>query len=207
MIDIDLSLESRHRQNAEGCVKTWEDLVRYRTVLDQVDPKVIIECGTFSGKSALWLARESDAMIVTIDVADQVPADVREAWGDRVAQFLGSTTSPEAQAFVAAHVEAAHHLFGADCPILVILDSDHGKYHVLDEMAAYSKYVTPGSYMVAEDGLLRWMPDEERAVYAGDPLEAIEVWMDRDDDEWVIDTDIEFMFPVTQFPSGWLRRS
>jgi cephalosporin hydroxylase len=40
------------------------------------------------------------------------------------------------------------HLGG---PVIVILDSDHSRDHVLKELEAYHGFVTPGSYLIVED--------------------------------------------------------
>ena len=41
----------------------------------------------------------------------------------------------------------------------MILDSDHSKAHVLRELEAYHSLVSPGSYLVATDGLMRDLDD------------------------------------------------
>lgn len=200
MIDIEASLAAVGRQSAEGCVKTWEDLERYQAVIEATNPDLIIECGTFSGKSALWFARNSEADIVTMDVTPYIDPPIRVAL-DRfyVNDYTCSSTDPEMVATVAGSA-AAHKR------VMVVLDSDHSAPHVLAEMHAYGPLVTPGCYMVVEDTLLRHMPGEERRHYDGNPWDAVDEWMAVHGDEWELDTEIEAMHPVTQFPGGWLRR-
>lgn len=202
MIDLAASLEAASRQHAEGCVKTWEDLDRYRRVIAETKPDLIIECGTFSGKSAVWFASVARCDVITIDTDPHIDPPIREAM-DRlgIEDFVTSSTSWEMIELVQQRA-----MLGGDKRVMVVLDSDHSKSHVAAEMLYYGPLVTPGCYMVVEDTLLRWMPDEERKHYHGDPLDAVESWMAVHDDEWVIDTELENLHPVTQFPSGWLRR-
>lgn len=217
--DLQASLAAVDRQNAEGCVKTWEDLERYRTIIERVHPDLLIECGTFSGKSALWFARQAgatiggDATVITIDTDPHIDRDVALAWLDYDIDFIpGSSTDPEIVKAVTAAAAACDR-------VMVVLDSDHSGPHVLAEMEAYGPLVTSGSYMVVEDTLLHWMPDEERRHYDRDPLWAVgmfmtspntepptDPWQMNGSREWKFDYEIESMHPVTQFPSGWLRR-
>jgi cephalosporin hydroxylase len=46
--------------------------------------------------------------------------------------------------------------------VLVILDSDHSKGHVAAELEAYQAVVTPGSYIVATDGIMTDLHDAPR---------------------------------------------
>lgn len=88
--------------------------------------------------------------------------------------------------------------------MLVILDSDHSKKHVLDEMRAYHSFVTPGSYMIVEDTnkhgyhLAGGLPE-------GGPMEALEEFM-LENDDFEVDTSREDKFLMTFNPNGWLRR-
>jgi hypothetical protein len=67
----------------------------------------------------------------------------------------GSSTDP---AVVAA---AAEHIRPGDT-VLVILDSNHTYAHVMDELEAYSILVSPGSYIVATDGVMSELSDVPR---------------------------------------------
>jgi cephalosporin hydroxylase len=48
--------------------------------------------------------------------------------------------------------------------VLVILDSDHSREHVAAELEAYHALVTPGSYIVATDGIQRDVHDVPRGT-------------------------------------------
>jgi cephalosporin hydroxylase len=39
--------------------------------------------------------------------------------------------------------------------VLVILDSNHGREHVRNELEAYHRLVSPGFYIAATDGIMR----------------------------------------------------
>lgn len=59
--------------------------------------------------------------------------------------------------------------------VLVVLDSNHTRQHVRDELEAYAPLVTPGSYIVAIDGIMRDVaagPRGEPAWVEDNPLQA-----------------------------------
>lgn len=200
MIDIAASLEATSRQHACGCVKTTEDLARYRRVIEASKPEIIVECGTFSGKSAVWFARIAACPVITIDVTPYVDPDIRLVMNTLdVTEFVGSSTDP--------HIVRDVWALAARKRAMVVLDSDHSADHVLAEMKAYAGLVRPGGYMVVEDTLLRHMPAEERKHYRGDPADAVDAWLAEHGDEWVNNQAIEDLYPVTQFPGGWLLRA
>lgn len=160
-------------------------------------------CGTFSGKSALWFQQTARCPVVTVDVHPVVDDDTAAAAGYAVVWIHGSSVDNG----IAETVRASALSLAKGGPIMVVLDSDHSGQHVYDEMTLYASLVTPGSYMVVEDGLLRWMSEPERSYYAGSPMDAIEAWMAADrEGRWLIDEEIEGMSETSQFPSGWLRR-
>ena len=51
---------------------------------------------------------------------------------------------------------------------MVILDSCHTKDHVLKELEAYHNLVTPGSYIVATDGFVKYLFKGEVRLYVED---------------------------------------
>jgi cephalosporin hydroxylase len=51
--------------------------------------------------------------------------------------------------------------------VLVLLDSNHSYAHVLNELEAYHRFVTPGSYIVATDGIMQLLHDVHAAGQNG----------------------------------------
>jgi cephalosporin hydroxylase len=85
---------------------------------------------------------------------------------------------------------------------LVILDSDHSKRHVIAELDAYAPLVSPGSYLIVQDGVVNGHPVEPD--YGPGPYEAIEEFLQRDD-RFEVDVDRQRML-FTFNPKGFLRR-
>jgi cephalosporin hydroxylase len=65
----------------------------------------------------------------------------------------------EADSAAPATVERVRSLIEPGQSVLVVLDSCHTKSHVAAELEAYHALVTPGSYIVATDGLMRDLHD------------------------------------------------
>jgi cephalosporin hydroxylase len=172
------------------------DLWIYQELIHELKPDLIVETGTLHGGSALFLAHMMDLVdngeIVTIDVAG---GDGVRPVHPRITYITGSSVDPEIVAGVKARAEGAK-------TVLVLLDSDHRKKHVLAEMAAYGPLVTPGSYMVVEDTNINGHPTHEN--WGEGPWEAVEVFME-DNKDFEIDLARE-KFMVTFNPRGFLRR-
>lgn len=195
IFDVARSLDAVARQGAEGCCKIAEDLARYRALIAAYRPDLVVECGTFTGRSAVWFARAAGCDVVTVDLYPRVDAETY-AMSDRVTWVVGDSVSPVVVAKVTTICANAARP-------LVVLDSDHSAGHVLEEMRAYGSLVPPGGFMVVEDGIVRWMTDHP---YAGSPLDAIEAWL-SDHDDWSVDEDLCAMSPVSMHPLGFLRRA
>ena len=174
------------------------DLWIYQELIHDLEPDLIIETGTLHGGSAKYLATVMDLVgkgeIVTIDVASE-SADGERPQHPRVTYVTGSSVDPEIVAQVTERAKAAE-------TVLVMLDSDHRKRHVLAEMRAYGRLVTQGSYLVVEDTNINGHPTYEG--WGEGPYEAVEEFM-KENNDFVIDRDRE-KFMLTYNPSGWLRR-
>jgi cephalosporin hydroxylase len=140
------------------------DLWIYQEILHEVRPELIIETGTYRGGSALFLASMSDLLgrgeVVTIDSARQEGRPRHR----RITYLTGSSTSERILRQIRRRARGKS-------AVLVILDSGHGKDHVLAELHAYAPFVTPGSYLVVEDTNLNGYPVE--SDHGPGPAEAV----------------------------------
>jgi cephalosporin hydroxylase len=171
------------------------DLWTYQEILYDVQPDLIIETGTYRGGSALFLASISDLLrrgeVVTIDAARQ---DGRPRHR-RITYLTGSSTSDEILRQVRRRARGKS-------TVLVILDSGHGKDHVLAELQAYAPLVTPGSYLIVEDTNLNGHPVE--SDHGPGPAEAVAEFLERND-AFVRDESRE-KFLLTFNPGGYLHK-
>ena len=85
---------------------------------------------------------------------------------------------------------------------MVVLDSNHKAFHVLDELRAYHPLVTPGGYLVVEDTNINGHPVEPE--FGPGPMEALAEFLQENDDFEVDAAREKFM--LTYNPGGWLRK-
>jgi cephalosporin hydroxylase len=182
-------------------LKTRGDLDRYEQLIEATRPDVVVECGTWSGESALWFAAQG-VDVVTVDVARSLVWPGRRWDAYSIWAAIGDSADPG--------VASGVRMMLAGARTMVVLDSDHSAAHVAREIELYGPLVTPGCYLVVEDGIIRHMPDGLREQHVpglvGDPLDAIEEKLVGNPD-WVRDTEVEAMFPVSHHPAGWWRRA
>jgi len=167
-------------------------------IIYETRPDLIIETGTFAGGGAvLWaslLAMVGDGTVISIDIEPRVSDSAMElpVVKERVEFRTGSSVDPEVVAGVAKAAEGKR--------VMVILDSDHSADHVFAELEAWAPLVTPGCYLIAEDGFVTAVEDD----FGEGPLEAVERWL-PDHPEFEADAERERML-FTFSPSGFLKR-
>lgn len=171
------------------------DLWQYQEILHDVRPDLIIETGTAFGGSALHLAHMCDILghgrVVSVDLQ---PRDGRPVH-PRITYLSGSSVSPE---IVTRLTEEARQA----ARVMVILDSDHAKDHVLAELRALAGLVTPGSYLIVEDTNLNGHPVDPD--HGPGPMEALEDFV-AERDEFEVDSRWEKFF-LSFNPRGYLKR-
>lgn len=171
------------------------DLWIYQEIMFETRPDVIIECGTGIGGSALYLAQHCDLMgngrIITIDIAEQPNRPDHE----RITYITGSSIAPQT-------LQRIKELIISTDKVLVILDSDHSKNHVLQELNSYSELVTLGSYIIVEDTIIGGHPVKPHRKPG--PMEAVKEFI-KTNENFIIDKSRE-KFYLTFNRNGYLKK-
>lgn len=181
--------------NGYEMLKNIMDLWQYQQIIYDMRPDLIVECGTWKGGSALYLATICDmvdhGLIATVDI-NQWAGSPRH---DRITYIQGDSGSKEVS-------DLLHGISESFNRVMLILDSDHVKPHVLKELRNLWDIVTPGHYLIVEDGNIHGHPVRED--YPEGPTEALEEFL-SENDHFIQDRGME-RFMVTFNPGGYLRR-
>jgi cephalosporin hydroxylase len=171
------------------------DLWIYQEIIFSKKPDVIVECGTLHGGSAGYMASLCDLVgtgrIITIDVREREGRPVH----DRITYLTGSSTDESVVKDVQSRIESGERVMG-------ILDSDHRRDHVLDELRIYKDIVTDGQYLIVEDTNLNGHPVAPE--FGPGPMEALEAFL-KENDEFEQDREME-KFYLTFNPGGYLLK-
>jgi cephalosporin hydroxylase len=171
------------------------DLWNYQEILVETRPDLIIETGTHLGGSALYMAGICDLIgsgrIVTVDVEDRPGRPVH----GRITYLEGSSTSDEVLGRVTEFVQDAER-------VMVILDSDHSRDHVVRELELYAPLVSKGCYLVVEDTNVNGHPVV--SGFGPGPMEALDEFL-RGRNDFEVDRSREKLM-LTFNPCGYLLR-
>lgn len=185
--------------NGWQIVKHPNDLMMYQEIIWQTQPDLIVETGTYTGASALFMANILDVMgapksrVITIDITE--PTELPD---HRRIEFLQGKSSADLR--VVETVRQASE----GRKTMVVLDSDHRMQHVLKELKLYAPLVSKGAYLIVED-------THPLSVYSGGenhddgyPAGAIRQW-NPVKHGFQVDHRRE-RFGFTQNPGGYLKR-
>jgi cephalosporin hydroxylase len=177
------------------------DLQVYQEIVARVRPQRIVQTGINEGGSLLYFAHLLDALgmppdVLVIGIDIRLTPKARDLVHPRIRMLEGSSTDP-------AIVAEVRKLVGHAAPVLVSLDSDHSRDHVLQEMRAYGGLVTMGSYMVVEDTNVNGHP--VFPSFGPGPHEAVEDYL-RQRHDFVRDDSLWTRNMMSLHQGGWLKR-
>ena len=195
-------------------VQLPEDMIRIQEVIYRIKPDVIIETGVAHGGSLIYYATLCKAFekgrVVGIDIEIR-PHNRNAIESHELSSYItlveGSSTSPEV-------LDQVRSLIKPGESVLVILDSNHTRQHVLDEMRSYCDLVTKGSYLVATDGIMKefndvprgnpeWIWDNPNKAAQEFAAETPQFLLEQP--PWPFN-ESKLTENVTHWPGAWLRR-
>lgn len=191
-----------------------EDMLRLQEVVYAVEPDVVVETGVAHGGSLVFYASLLHAMgggrVIGVDI--EIRPHNRQAIEEhRLASMITLIEGDSKDPFT---VRAVRDEIGDAERVLVVLDSNHSKSHVLNELEAYAPLVALGSYIVAMDGIMESLVGAPRSAEDwawNNPRAAVQEFA-------VCHPEFEILEPgfafnegsvterVTYWPSGFLRR-
>jgi len=191
-----------------------EDMIRLQEVIYTLKPDLVIETGVAHGGSLVYTASLLKAMgkgrVVGVDIeirSHNRAAIEKHELASMIQLIEGDSVAPQI-------VAAATKGIKSQDTVLIILDSNHSKAHVLAELEAYAPFVSVGSYIVATDGLMQDVYDVPRgqAEWQQDnPVEATREFVlahpefIEEQPAWQFN-ESDLNKNITGWPNAWLRR-
>lgn len=187
-----------------------QDIMAMQEIIWKVQPDTIIETGVAHGGSVLFYAsmlkllnNNGKVIGIDIDIKEHNRKTIKEHSLSSAIQLIeGSSIADQTL------LEVKHALKDQK-KILVCLDSSHKYDHVLKELELYSPFVSIDSYLVVFDTLVEILPDKFfplRSFEKGNnPYKAVESFL-KENNEFIIDTEIEQKLLITANPNGFLKR-
>jgi cephalosporin hydroxylase len=188
------------------------DIIATQEVIWATKPDVIVETGVARGGSVLFMAAMLELIgkgkVVGVDIdirAHNRDAIERHPMGKRVILIEGSSTDAATLARVEAEIPPG-------AAVMAVLDSDHGREHVLAELRSYGRLVTEGCYLVVADTILGHLdagqtPRNRSQVYlkGNEPLSALAAYL-AETDRFEADAALNGKLILSSSPGGYLRR-
>lgn len=195
-------------------IQNPEDMIRAQELIYRIQPDVIIETGVAHGGSLVFYASLCKAMdrgrIIGVDI--EIRPRNRKALESH--ELFPYITLIEGSSTDTSIVHQIKSLVKVDETVLIFLDSNHMKQHVLAELEAYHDLVSVGSYIVATDGIMKDLSDVPKGkpewVYDNPAAAAVEFVQAHpafviEQPAWPFN-ESELNENVTHWPGAWLRR-
>lgn len=191
-----------------------DDLVRIQEVLYRMRPDVLIETGIAHGGSLIFYASLFKAMgkgrVIGIDV--EIRPHNRAAIENH--ELFPLITLVEGSSIDIATVNRVSQFVQEGERVMVVLDSNHQRDHVLAELRAYAPMVAVSSYIVVADGIIEGLVDAPRARADwewNNPRRAALDFLAENPDFALEEPDFRFNEGlvdrrVTYWPDGFLKR-
>lgn len=188
-------------------IQTPEDLVLMQELIFKVRPDFIIECGIAHGggliyyASLLELLNKGEVVGVDIEIREHNRRVIEtHPLAKRIKMIEGDSASEET-------VKEIKKIIPQGSKVIVCLDSDHTKPHVLKELELYQDFIIPGGYFMVSDTVISELAkagiDPEKYLN-NSPKEAVEEFL-KNNDNFEIDKTFNKLY-ISDSLNGYLKR-
>jgi len=188
-------------------IQTPEDMILMQELIFKTKPDVIIDCGIAHGGSLIYYASllellgKGRVIGIDIDIRDHNREVIKNhPMSKRIEMIEGNSID-------SLTLKKVGKRLGSDERILVCLDSNHKKSHVLEELRCYKGFIRPDMYIVVFDTVTSSLADKgllDESFKNNGPKEAIEEFL-RENKCFEIDESYNKLY-VSYNPNGYLRR-
>lgn len=188
-------------------IQTPEDLILVQELIFKTKPDFIVETGIAHGGGLIFYASLLELMghgqVIGIDI--EIREHNRKAIEahplfKRIELIEASSVSNDM-------MNTLRQKMPQGSKVLVFLDSDHTKPHVLKELELYQEFIIPGYYIVVFDTITSLLADAgvaDKKYINNTPMEAVKEFLAKND-SFVIDKEFNKLF-VSYSPDGYLKR-
>lgn len=185
-----------------------QDMVALQEIIWRIKPSWIIETGIARGGSQIFYAsmqhlinQGGRVLGVDLEIREHNRTAIREhPMSGLIEMIEGSSIDMTTIDKVKSTIENSDKN-------IVVLDSNHSRDHVLEELRLYSQFVSAGSYLIVLDTAVAYMPDgyfKRGWDKVNNPKTAVEDFL-KETDRFEIDFDIEDKLVITTAYSGYLK--
>lgn len=189
------------------------DIMATQEVIFSTRPDVVIETGVARGGSLIFMASLlqlcGNGFVIGVDI-DIRPHNRESIEAHPMASRIKLIEGPSTERKTIDQVKS---LIPPNAKVMVILDSDHSRDHVLAELRSYGPLVTKGHYLVVADTVMghideSWAPKRRSKIwFKGDePLAALNIYL-KETADFEPDDVINGKLIFASSPGGYLRRA
>ena len=188
-------------------IQTPEDLVLMQELIFKVKPDFIIETGIAHGGGLIFYASLMELLgkgkVIGVDI--EIREHNRKAIKShplfkRIEIIEANSTSFDTILRVKSRIPMGSK-------VIICLDSDHTKLHVLNELESYQSMISIGGYFVVFDTVSSMLADcgvADKKYIGNSPKEAVSEFL-RKNNDFEVDKGFNKLF-VSSSPDGFLRR-
>jgi cephalosporin hydroxylase len=189
-----------------------QDIIAFQEIIWKTKPDLVIETGIARGGSLIFLSSmlelNKHGIVLGIDNSLRSHNEIsikKHPLQKRLKILKGSSIEPKI-------IQSVFKIAKNKQKIFLILDSDHSKKHVLEELMAYSPLISKGCYVVVCDTILDNFPKNWLQNHGIDrpwnkqnnPKTAVHEFL-KLNNRFIIDKDFQNKLLITTAPDGYLK--